>query len=330
MDPVRTLAAYLMLTVAAVGSVQQAQATDMPAMYAPIYTVEPARTENPVPPRETAALDPLETATPEATPTPMPGGVTRLLYRRLTGDDVATVQQRLIDLGYLEGEADGIFGKKTYAAVVEFQRAHDLKQDGIVGEDTLTWLFSGEAIARPTATPAPTPDPTPTPTPIPSPTPAPSPTPVPTAQIPNAWMVPAEGECPVTAVEDASVTIDGEPLADIGVYADAAGEVYLPLRAVVHALAYPEYAHENGSSYEFTVMPSQKVIAIGCEADAEGYVLQPMLMIDGYLSVPETPYRLVRWGEEIYMPAAMWNEIVGEPLAEVVALHTATAAEADE
>lgn len=134
----------------------------------------------------------------------------------------------------------------------------------------------------------------------------------------------------MTAVEGASVMLDGEPLEGIGVYADAAGEAFLPLRAVVHALAYPEYAHENGSSYEFTVMPSQKVIAIGCAADAEGYVLQPMLMIDGYLSVPEKAYQLVRWGEEIYMPVAMWNEIVGEPLAEVVALHTATAAEADE
>ena len=74
---------------------------------------------------------------------------------------MAVVQQQLISLGYLKGKADGVFGNNTYAAVIQFQLAHDLEPDGIVGENTLTWLFSGEAIALPTATPEPTPEPTP-------------------------------------------------------------------------------------------------------------------------------------------------------------------------
>ena len=52
------------------------------------------------------------------------------------GDLVKTVQQKLIKWGYLKGSADGIFGAKTKAAVIAFQKKNGLTADGIVGKRT--------------------------------------------------------------------------------------------------------------------------------------------------------------------------------------------------
>ena len=52
------------------------------------------------------------------------------------GNQVRQIQQRLIDWGYMKGTADGIFGKKTYDAVVQFQRKNGLAVDGVVGPKT--------------------------------------------------------------------------------------------------------------------------------------------------------------------------------------------------
>ncbi len=46
------------------------------------------------------------------------------------GDAVALVQRQLIDLGFLDGEADGVFGSQTAKAVKSFQRWAGLKQNG--------------------------------------------------------------------------------------------------------------------------------------------------------------------------------------------------------
>lgn len=52
------------------------------------------------------------------------------------GDSVKTVQQKLIRWGYLKGSADGIFGAKTKAAVIVFQKKNGLTADGIIGTRT--------------------------------------------------------------------------------------------------------------------------------------------------------------------------------------------------
>ena len=52
------------------------------------------------------------------------------------GDSVKTVQQKLIRWGYLKGSADGIFGAKTKAAVIAFQKKNGLTADGIIGTHT--------------------------------------------------------------------------------------------------------------------------------------------------------------------------------------------------
>lgn len=65
----------------------------------------------------------------------------RYLKKGSRGDDVVTVQARLIVLGYLSDDADGIFGKLTHAAVVAFQHDQGIKVDGIVGPVTYDHLF---------------------------------------------------------------------------------------------------------------------------------------------------------------------------------------------
>jgi len=52
------------------------------------------------------------------------------------GEYVRQLQIVLIALGYLEPDADGIFGPDTRAAVIAFQKAQKLKADGIVGAAT--------------------------------------------------------------------------------------------------------------------------------------------------------------------------------------------------
>lgn len=62
------------------------------------------------------------------------------LYWGSQGNEVVTLQQTLNTKGYWCGEADGIFGPQTYAAVIKFQKANGLNTDGIVGINTRSAL----------------------------------------------------------------------------------------------------------------------------------------------------------------------------------------------
>lgn len=57
-----------------------------------------------------------------------------------TGESVRLVQQKLIKYGYLDGTADGVFGKATYDAVIWFQKKNGLTADGVAGPSTLAAL----------------------------------------------------------------------------------------------------------------------------------------------------------------------------------------------
>ena len=63
------------------------------------------------------------------------------------GDDVMKLQQRLKDLGYLKGNADGEYGKGTEKAVKAFQKRAGLKQDGVAGAAMQKALFAEDAPA---------------------------------------------------------------------------------------------------------------------------------------------------------------------------------------
>ena len=59
------------------------------------------------------------------------------------GVQVRVLQQRLIKLGYLpSGGADGVFGQRTWHAVVAFQGWQRLQRDGVVGPRTRAALAS--------------------------------------------------------------------------------------------------------------------------------------------------------------------------------------------
>ena len=64
------------------------------------------------------------------------------------GENVTILQNRLIDLGYMSGRADGKFGMDTKTALMEFQKANSLKRDGVAGAQTLALLTSGEAVKK--------------------------------------------------------------------------------------------------------------------------------------------------------------------------------------
>lgn len=63
------------------------------------------------------------------------------------GDTVRMAQARLIELGYLTGTADGIFGEKSEAAILRFQKAYDLEATGQPDEATMQKLLSDEVTA---------------------------------------------------------------------------------------------------------------------------------------------------------------------------------------
>jgi hypothetical protein len=55
------------------------------------------------------------------------------LKKGATGDEVTQLQNFLNKAGYNIGKADGKFGAKTKEALIQFEKAHKIKADGIVG-----------------------------------------------------------------------------------------------------------------------------------------------------------------------------------------------------
>ena len=116
------------------------------------------------------AATPAPTQAPAASANGRPG---RTLRQGDSGDDVRVLQNRLIQLGYLAGPADGSFGMTTRGAVVAFQARAGLTADGVAGSRTYDRLYASNAPAalyipagaETPATPAPTPAPTATPAP---------------------------------------------------------------------------------------------------------------------------------------------------------------------
>ena len=66
--------------------------------------------------------------------------VLSLQSNQLVGDDVVQLQSQLHDLGFYTGRVDGHFGTATHNAVASYQSDYALKNDGIVGPDTLRAL----------------------------------------------------------------------------------------------------------------------------------------------------------------------------------------------
>ena len=67
------------------------------------------------------------------------------LERGARGEAVELLQERLIELGYLDDDADGSFGPRTESAVLAFQVAAELEATGIADAETMEALLSPDA-----------------------------------------------------------------------------------------------------------------------------------------------------------------------------------------
>ena len=94
--------------------------------------------ETPQPVSEGTVLNVMQSVTERTVPDDTP-----MLRKGARGEAVREMQEKLIALGYDLGRcgADGIFGRKTLAAVKKFQKANGLKADGICGRITHDCLW---------------------------------------------------------------------------------------------------------------------------------------------------------------------------------------------
>jgi hypothetical protein len=62
-----------------------------------------------------------------------PGSRGQVAHRSI----VVQVQERLARAGYYHGRIDGVMGSQTRSAVRAYQRAHNLRADGVIGDQLL-------------------------------------------------------------------------------------------------------------------------------------------------------------------------------------------------
>lgn len=105
----------------------------------------------------------------EATLDVIYGDCYRVLKNGDSGADVKALQEKLIELGYYNGNASGNYLEGTIAAVKVFQGENSLPITGDADVATQEKLFSFSVRPTPTPTPVPTPVPARTPTPAPGP-----------------------------------------------------------------------------------------------------------------------------------------------------------------
>ncbi|WP_433723794.1 L,D-transpeptidase family protein [Actinoplanes sp. CA-051413] len=102
----------------------------------------PATAPSSAGPVPTASPSPSTSTSPSTKPTaaaPKP----QKLKTGVKGARVVALQQRLTDLGYWNGKADGTFGGRTQQAVYALQKAAGLNRDGVVGPKTQKALDQG-------------------------------------------------------------------------------------------------------------------------------------------------------------------------------------------
>ena len=96
--------------------------------------------------RTSPAPTPGATDAPTTAPTATPA-VYKDLRRRDRNTDVKNLQEKLIELGYLDDTADGIFGEKTQVAIEQLQSDLGMTVTGVATAELQRMLFAGEISA---------------------------------------------------------------------------------------------------------------------------------------------------------------------------------------
>lgn len=73
----------------------------------------------------------------------------RNLQFGMQGDNVKELQNKLIELGYLEEDATGYYGAFTESAVKDFQTVNGLEATGEVDMDTYVKMYDGTSVGKP-------------------------------------------------------------------------------------------------------------------------------------------------------------------------------------
>ena len=92
---------------------------------------------------------------PAALPTPSPTPMAKGARDGEGVTDIKDIQERLRELNYLAGNADGIFGAGTENALKAFQELNGLEITGIADEETVKALGAAQAVPMPTPEPTP-------------------------------------------------------------------------------------------------------------------------------------------------------------------------------
>ncbi len=172
MDLAQALLAYMALTVSLSFGSSALHEDMVRSANAPVVSVveqAPEVTPQPYGGGEVAIIGSVVVTSAPATPAPAPTmtpnpayGVVRPGNR---GQQVRKIQERLRELGYLNGNVDGAYGGQTRNAVIAFQKENGLTPDGIAGKSTQTRLFDDPDVIPNPLTVTPTPVPTATPDP---------------------------------------------------------------------------------------------------------------------------------------------------------------------
>jgi peptidoglycan hydrolase-like protein with peptidoglycan-binding domain len=129
--------AAVMITAATLATGCNGGGSEQAAAPPPVPSTAPTSTPTTAPP----SAEPAPSASPKPKPTARPKP--QKLKTGAKGAEVLTLQRRLTELGYWNGEADGTFGGQTQQAVFALQKAAGLGRDGVVGRKTQKALDNG-------------------------------------------------------------------------------------------------------------------------------------------------------------------------------------------
>ncbi len=243
-------------------------------------------------PQEAQLLQP----TVNSTKTPVPDEEEyalgeRILQYGMRGKDVAEMQDILSGLGYDVGETDGVFGRKTRAAVFAFQRANGLhKIDGKVGPETLSWMLAEMAINQVTQTPSPTPTPVLTPSPVPTSSPTPEP------DMDNA---PFE----MGSIE---MQIAGESV-KLFIGRNEAGDLLYPLCGVMTHLGFDCF-YDDAGSFQLQHSEDGTEIALMTSGE-EGLCESAMASVDGVIFLMDSQRQVYLYSGEAYVTQSILEQL---------------------